>query len=95
MEQIFKRGVIIDKHLQHQRDLFQNFIDFKVFGSVRHANLWRVLRSFNKEEGLAQTIHALYENSQSAVLLNSQPLENTTEMFTGQPLPVQLMLTTA
>ena len=72
MEQIFKRGVIIDKHLQHQRDLFQNFIDFKVFGSVRHANLWRVLRSFNKEEGLVQAIQALYENSSIAVLLNSQ-----------------------
>ena len=75
MEQIFKRGVIIDKHLQHQRDLFQNFIDFKVFGSVRHANLWRVLRSFNMHEGLLQTIQALYEISSSAVLLNSQPGE--------------------
>ena len=28
-EQIFNSRVIIEKHLQHQRDLFHNFIDFK------------------------------------------------------------------
>ena len=39
---------------------------------VWHAGLWQVLRSFNKEEGLAQALQALYENSSSAVLLNSQ-----------------------
>ena len=29
VEQIFNSRVIIEKHLQHQRDLFHNFIDFK------------------------------------------------------------------
>ena len=32
----------------------------------------QVLRSFNIEEGLVQAIQALYENSSSAVLWNSQ-----------------------
>ena len=29
VEQIFNSRVIIEKHLQHQRDLFHNFVDFK------------------------------------------------------------------
>ena len=29
VEQIFHSRVITEKHLQHQRDLFHNFIDFK------------------------------------------------------------------
>ncbi|WP_419581887.1 reverse transcriptase domain-containing protein [Thiolapillus sp.] len=46
--------------------------DFKkAFDGVRHAGLWQVLRSFNIE-GLVQSIQALYENSSTAVLLNSQ-----------------------
>ena len=59
--------------LQHQRHLFHNFIDFKkAFNRVWHAGLRQVLRSFNIDEGLIQTIQALYENSSGAVLLNSQ-----------------------
>ena len=42
---------------------------------VWHAGLWQVLRSFNKEEELVQTIQALYVNTSSAVLLNSQQWE--------------------
>ena len=29
VEQIFISRVIVEKHLQHRRDLFHNFIDFK------------------------------------------------------------------
>ena len=36
------------------------------------AGLWQVLRSFNIEKKFVQAIQALYENSSSAVLLNSQ-----------------------
>ena len=73
LEQIFNSRVIIDKHLQHQRDLFRNFTDFKkAFDRVWHAGMWQVLRIFNIEKGLAQTIRALHENSIRAVLLNSQ-----------------------
>ena len=73
VEQIFNARVIIEKCIQHQRDLFHNFIDVKkAFGRVFHAGLWLVLRSFNIEEGLAQAIQAPHENSSNAVLLNSQ-----------------------
>ena len=41
--------------LQHQNELFRNFIDFKRgFDRVRYTGLWQVLRSFNINEGLVQ-----------------------------------------
>ena len=43
-----------------------------MFDRVWHAGLWQAIRSFNILEGLVQAIQALYENSSSAVLLNSQ-----------------------
>ena len=73
VEQLFNCRVIMANHLQRQRDLFHNFVDFKkAFDIVWHAGLWQVLRIFNIEEGLVQAIQALYENSISAVLLNNQ-----------------------
>ena len=64
---------MIEKHLQHQQELFHNFIDFKkAFDRVWHDGLWQVLRNFNIEEGLIQCIEALYKNASSAVLLGSQ-----------------------
>ena len=73
VEQIFNCHILMEKHLQHQRDLFHNFIDFKkAFDRVWHEGLWQVLRTFGIEEGLVQTIQALYKTSSSAVLLNNQ-----------------------
>ena len=69
-EQIFNSRVIVEKHIQNQRSLFHNFK--KAFDRVWVAGLWQVLRCFNIEEGLVQAIQALYENTSSAVLLNSQ-----------------------
>ena len=61
IEQIFSSRVITEKHLQHQRDLFHSFIDFKkAFDRVYHAGLWQVPRSFNIEKGLVQAFQALY-----------------------------------
>ena len=72
VEQIFNCRVLIEKHLQHQKDLFHNFIDFKkAFDRVWHDGLWQVLRGFNIDEGLVQVIQALYEHSSSSVLLNN------------------------
>ncbi|CAH1266623.1 Hypp3444 [Branchiostoma lanceolatum] len=72
-EQIFNSRLIIEKHLQHQRDLFHNFIEFKkAFDRVWHDALWWVLRGFGVEEGLIQTIEALYEKASSAVFLNNR-----------------------
>ena len=73
MEQICNCRLLIEKHLQHQKDLFHNFIDFKkAFDRVWHEGLWGVLRSFNIEEGLVEIIQALYGTSRSAVLLSGQ-----------------------
>ena len=72
-EQNFNSWVIIEKHLQHQHDLLHNFIDFKkAFDRVRHAGLWQI---FNIDESLVLAIWALYENSSSAVFLNSHLVE--------------------
>ena len=74
-QQIPNKRVIIEKHIQHQCNLFHNFVDFKKeFDRVWHAGLWQVLRSFNIEEELLQAIQELYENSSSVtvVLMNSQ-----------------------
>ena len=61
VEQIFNSRVIIEKHLQHQRNLFHNFLDFKkAFGIIWHARLWQVYRSFKIEECLIQAIEALH-----------------------------------
>ena len=73
MEQIFNCRVITEKHLQHQQELFHNFIDFKkAFDRVWHDGLWQVLRGFNIDEGLVQVIQELYTNASSAVLLDGQ-----------------------
>ena len=73
VEQIFTCRILMEKHLQHQRDLFHNFIDFKkAFDRVWHDGLWQVLRKFGIEEGIIQTIQALYKTASSAVLLNNQ-----------------------
>jgi hypothetical protein len=73
IEQIFNCRVLIEKHLQHQRDLFHNFIDFKkAFDRVWHDGLWHVLRGYNTDERIVGVIQALYEHSSSAVLLNDQ-----------------------
>ena len=43
-----------------------------LFHRVWHAGVWHDLRGFNKEEGLVQAAQAVYENSNNAVLVNTQ-----------------------
>ena len=58
--QILNVRVVIQKHLQHRRDLFHSFKDFKkTFDRIFHASPQKL-----------QSIQALYENSSSAVLSN-------------------------
>ena len=72
VEQIFNIRLLVEKHLQHQRDLFHNFIDFKkAFDHVWHEGLWQVMTNFNIDTTLVEVIKALYKNSNSAVLLNN------------------------
>ena len=62
----------MEKHLQHQKELFHNFIIFKkAFDRVWHDGLWHALRSFGIEEGLVQVMKSLYSSASSAVLLNN------------------------
>ena len=69
-EQIFNIRVLIQKHLHHQQELHHNFIDFKkAFDRVWHEGLWHSLRKFNFDEGLISVISSLYDQAQSAVLL--------------------------
>ena len=73
VEQIFNCHLMIEKHIDHQKDLYHNFIDFKkAFDRVWHQGLWLVLRNFNIEEGLVLMIKTLYDNASSAVLLNNK-----------------------
>ena len=57
VEQIFNCRVLTEKCLQHQRALYHNFIDFrKAFDRFWHDGLWNVMRKYNFEEWLIQTI---------------------------------------
>lgn len=70
IEHIFNVRLLIEKHLQHQHDLYHNFIDFKkAFDRVWHEGLWQVLRNYNNN--IIQVIQALYTDSSSAVLINN------------------------
>ena len=72
VEQIFNCRIMMEKHLQHKKELFHNFIDFKkAFDRVWHDGLWHPLRSFGIEEGLVQMMESLYSSASSAVLLNN------------------------
>ena len=63
---------MIEKHLQHQKELFHNFMDLKkAFDRVWHDGLWHALRIFGIEEGLVQIMKSLYSAASSAVLLNN------------------------
>ena len=57
VEQLFNSRIIIEQHLQHQRDLLHVSIYLKkAFDRVWHAGLWQVLRSFSIDEGLVKAI---------------------------------------
>ena len=60
VEQIFDCRVIIAKHVEHQRSLYHNFIDFKkAFDRVSNDSLWKVLIGGTIDGGFIQVIQAL------------------------------------
>lgn len=70
-EQIFNSPVLTEKHLQHGKDLYHNFINFKkAFDRVWHG-VQDILWTFNVE-ALVHTIKALYDGSRKQVLFNNQ-----------------------
>ena len=47
-EQIFNLRLLVEKYLEHQKELFHNFIDFKnASDRVWHDGLWQVLKEYN------------------------------------------------
>ena len=47
-EQIFNLRILYEKYLQHQKDLYHVFIDFKTaFDRVWHAALWATMKKYN------------------------------------------------
>ena len=70
-KQIFNLRLLVEKHLEHQKELYHNFIDFKkAFDRVWHEGLWRVLKEYNIDNRLIEVIKSLYGEATSAVLMN-------------------------
>ena len=71
-EQIFNLQILCEKYLQHQRDLYHVFIDFKkAFDRDLHAALWATMKKYNISTKLIQVIKNLYDKATIAVLFNS------------------------
>ena len=71
-EQIFNLRILCEKYLQHQKDLYHVFIDFKkAFDRDWHAALWATMKKCNISTNLVQVIKKLYNKATSAVVFNS------------------------
>ena len=54
-EQIFNLRTLCEKYLQHQKDVYHVFIDFKkAFDRVWHAALWAIMKKHNISTNLIQ-----------------------------------------
>ena len=70
-EQIFILRILCEKYLQHQKNLYHVFIDFKkALDRVWHAALWATMRKYNISANLVGTIEQLYDKDTSAVQIN-------------------------
>ena len=70
-EQIFNLRILCEKYLQHQKNLYHVFIDFKkAFNRVWHAALWATMGKYNISANLVRTIEQLYDKATSAVQMN-------------------------
>jgi len=71
-EQIFNLRILCERYLQHQRDLYHVFVDFKkAFDRVWHAALWATMRLYNINANLIKVIESLYDKATSAVYFNN------------------------
>ena len=68
-EQIFNLRILCEKYLQHQKDHYQVFIDFKkTFHRVWPAALWATMKKYNISTYLIQVIKNLYNKVTSATV---------------------------
>ncbi len=71
-EQIFNLRIICERYLQHQQDLYHDFMDFKkAFDRVWHAALWATMNLYNINGNLIRVIQNLYSKATSADYLNN------------------------
>ena len=71
-EQIFNLRILCEEYLQHQRDLYHVFIDFKkAFDRVWHAAVWATMNKYNISANLIRVIKNLYDKATGAILFNS------------------------
>ena len=72
-EQILNCRILMEKHMDQQRQVYRNFIDFKKsFDIVWHEGLWHVMSEFCIGNDLIKIIKSFYNSAKSAVLLNNQ-----------------------
>ena len=73
IEQIFNLRVLCERMLQHKRELYHVFIDFKkAFDRVWHEALWNTMRAYNISPNLVDAIQQLYMKATSAVFNNGK-----------------------
>ena len=69
----------MEKHIETRKDVYHNFIDFKkAFDLVYyrqvylwHKGLWQSMVNFGISQEIIDIIKSLYDNSSSAVLINT------------------------
>ena len=63
----------MEKHIEIENNVYHNYIDFKkAFDRVWHKGLWSVMGHFGISHEIIRIIESLYENSNSAVILNNK-----------------------
>ena len=72
VEQIFNCRILMERHIESQKDLYHNFIDFKkAYDRIWHDRLWSSLQKYDISSNIISMIKSLYCNSTSAVLINN------------------------
>ena len=62
----------MEKHIENNKDVYHNFIDFKkAFDRVWHKGLWQSMYNFGISQDIIEIIESLYSSSTSAVLINN------------------------
>ena len=73
IEQILNSRIIMEKHIEIEKNVYHNYIDFKkAFDRVWHKGLWSVMGHFGISNEIIRIIESLYDNSNSAVILNNK-----------------------
>ena len=72
IEQILNCRILMEKHIENNKDVYHNFIDFKkAFDCVWHKGLWQSMYNFGISQDIIEIIESLYSSSTSAVLINN------------------------